>query len=49
MIGPVKEMLEQGIRRVTVRISWEEPGMGPQKVEVVTFYTDMRRVPAMPM
>lgn len=46
MIGPVKEMLEQGIRRVTVRIFWEEPGMGEQKVEVVTFYTDMRRVPA---
>lgn len=49
MIGPVKEMLEQGIRRVTVRISWDEAGMGEQKVEVVTFYTDMRRVPAMPM
>ena len=46
MIGPVKEMLEQGIRRVTVRILWEEPGLGEQKVEVVTFYTDMRRVPA---
>ncbi|MBL9008235.1 MAG: type II secretion system protein [Myxococcales bacterium] len=49
MIGPVKEMLEQGIRRVTVRITWDEPGKGEQKVEVVTFYTDMRRVPAVPM
>lgn len=49
MIGPVKEMLEQGIRRVTVRITWDEAGKGEQKVEVVTFYTDMRRVPSMPM
>lgn len=46
MLGPVKEMLEQGIRRVTVRITWDEAGLGEQRVEVVTFYTDMRRVPA---
>jgi prepilin-type N-terminal cleavage/methylation domain-containing protein len=45
MMGPVKEMLEQGIRRVTVRIFWDEPGARDQKVEVVTFYTDMRRIP----
>jgi len=45
MLGPVKEMLEQGIRRVTVRVFWDEPGAPEQKVEVVTFYTDMRRIP----
>lgn len=44
MLGPVKEMLEQGIRRVTVRISWDEPGALDQRVEVVAFYTDMRRL-----
>ena len=45
MMGPVKQMLEQGIRRVTMRVLWDEPGMIDQKVEVVTFYTDMRRIP----
>ncbi len=45
MLGPVKEMLEQGIRRVTVRVMWFEPGAGDQRVEVVSFYTDMRRIP----
>lgn len=48
LLGPVKEMLEQGIRRVTVRVLWEEPALGEQKVEVVTFYTDMRRIPVAP-
>ncbi len=45
LMGPVKQMLEQGIRRVTMRVSWNEPGLPEQKVEVVTFYTDMRRIP----
>ncbi len=45
LLGPVKEMLEQGIRRVTVRVVWDEPGRKDQQVEVVTFYTDMRRIP----
>lgn len=44
-MGPVKEMLEQGIRRVTVRVMWNEPGVGQQKVELVAYYTDMRRLP----
>jgi general secretion pathway protein I len=48
LLGPVKEMLEQGIRRVTVRVLWDEPALGEQKVEVVTFYTDMRRIPVTP-
>lgn len=45
MLGPVKDMLEQGIRKVTVRVLWEEPGRPEQQVEVATFYTDMRRIP----
>jgi hypothetical protein len=45
MLGPVKDMLEQGIRRITMRILWDEPGRPGQMVEVVTFYTDMRRIP----
>ena len=45
MLGPVKDMLEQGIRRVTVRVLWDEPGRPDQVVEVVAFYTDMRRIP----
>lgn len=48
VLGPVKQMLEQGIRRVTLRVSWDEPGLPDQKVEVVTFYTDMRRIPLTP-
>ena len=44
-LGPVKEMLEQGIRRVTVRVKWHEAGVGDQQVELVAFYTDMRRLP----
>ncbi len=45
VLGPVKEMLEQGIRRVTVRVLWDEPGRPGQQVEVVAFYTDPRRIP----
>jgi general secretion pathway protein I len=48
-LGPVKQMLEQGIRRVTMRVLWNEPGLPEQKVEVVTFYTDMRRIPLGPI
>jgi general secretion pathway protein I len=46
MLGPVKEMLEQGIRRVTIRVLWDEPGRRDQQVEVVAFYTDPRRLPS---
>jgi hypothetical protein len=48
MMQPVKQMLEEGIRRVTVRVNWDEPGLPNQQVEVVTFYTDMRRIPLVP-
>ncbi len=45
LLGPVKDMLEQGIRRVTVRVIWDEPGLPDQKVEVVAFFTDVRKAP----
>lgn len=41
--GIVKEVLEQGIRRVTVTVTWTERGV-PQQVEVVEYITDPRRV-----
>ncbi|HMU39583.1 MAG TPA: prepilin-type N-terminal cleavage/methylation domain-containing protein [Pseudomonadota bacterium] len=44
-LGPVKEMLEQGIRKVTVRVKWDEPGLPDQQVEVVAFFTDVRKAP----
>ena len=44
-LGPVKDMLEQGIRRVTVRIEWDEPGLPDQRIEVVAFFTDVRKAP----
>jgi prepilin-type N-terminal cleavage/methylation domain-containing protein len=45
LLGPVKDMLEQGIRRVTVRVLWDEPGLPEQQVEVVGFFTDVRKAP----
>lgn len=45
LLGPVKDTLEQGIRKVTVQVLWNEPGHPEQSVQVVAFYTDMRRMP----
>ncbi len=41
--GLIKGVLEQGIRRVTVEVSWTE-GKRPEKVSVVAYYTDVRTV-----
>ncbi|MDB4970125.1 MAG: hypothetical protein JWN44_5814 [Myxococcales bacterium] len=41
--GIIKDVLEQAIRRVTVRIIWTE-GRTPQQVEVIAYFTDVRRV-----
>jgi prepilin-type N-terminal cleavage/methylation domain-containing protein len=41
--GIIKDVLEQGIRRVTVEVTWWE-GRKPQAVSVVCFYTDPRKV-----
>lgn len=41
--GLIKGVLEQGIRRATVEVSWTE-GKRPEKVSVVAYYTDVRTV-----
>jgi hypothetical protein len=41
--GIIKDVLEQGIRRVTVKVGWLE-GRTPREVALVTYYTDVRRV-----
>jgi hypothetical protein len=41
--GIVKEVLEQAIRRVTVKVLWSEHGV-EQQVEVQEYLTDVRRV-----
>ena len=41
--GIIKDVLEQGIRRVTVTVSWVE-GRKSQDVTVITYFTDPRKV-----
>ena len=41
--GVIKDVLEQAIRRVTIKIDWTE-GRTPREVELVAYYTDVRRV-----
>jgi prepilin-type N-terminal cleavage/methylation domain-containing protein len=41
--GIIKDVLEGGIRRVTMEVTWWE-GRMPQSVSVVCFYTDVRKV-----
>lgn len=41
--GVIKDVLEQAIRRVTVKVGWTE-GKTPREVEVVAYYVDVRRV-----
>ena len=41
--GIIKDVLEQGIRRVTVKVVWWE-GRRPQDVTVITYFTDPRKV-----
>jgi hypothetical protein len=41
--GIIKDVLEQAIRRVTIKIAWTEGRTG-QEVELVAYYTDVRRV-----
>src|SRR6185503_3124148 len=41
--GLIKGVLEQGIRRVTVEVNWQE-AKRPEKVDVVAYYTDVRTV-----
>ena len=41
--GVIKDVLEQAIRRVTVKVSWFE-GRTPSEVELIAYYVDVRRV-----
>jgi general secretion pathway protein I len=41
--GIIKDVLEQAIRRVTIKVGWTE-GRTPQEVELVAYYVDVRRV-----
>ena len=41
--GIIKDVLEQGIRRVTINVNWYE-GKKLEQVTVVTYYTDPRKV-----
>lgn len=41
--GIIKDVLEQGIRRVTVSVGWYE-GKKPQEVAITAYYTDVRKV-----
>jgi general secretion pathway protein I len=40
LIEPIRVGLEESVRRVTVRVLWDEPGRRGQTFEVVTFMTD---------
>src|SRR5262249_47364418 len=41
--GIIKDVLEQGIRRITVQIIWHE-GRAQRDMSLVAYYTDVRKV-----
>ena len=41
--GIIKDVLEQGIRRVTVKLIWTE-GRSPRSIDLIAYYTDVRKV-----
>jgi prepilin-type N-terminal cleavage/methylation domain-containing protein len=41
--GIIKDVLEQGIRRITVKVVWNE-GRTPRDLSIVAYYTDVRKV-----
>jgi hypothetical protein len=40
LIEPIRVGIEESVRRVTVRVAWDEPGKPEQSFEVITFMTD---------
>jgi general secretion pathway protein I len=40
LIEPIKIGLQESVRKVTVKVTWDEVGRGPQTLEVATFMTD---------
>jgi prepilin-type N-terminal cleavage/methylation domain-containing protein len=41
--GIIKDVLEQGIRRITVQVLWKE-GRADRELSLVAYYTDVRKV-----
>jgi len=41
--GVIKDVLEQAIRRITIKITWVE-GRTPQEMELVAYFSDVKRV-----
>lgn len=44
LIEPLRVGLENSVRRVTVTVTWDEVGRGPQSMEVSAFFTDPSRI-----
>lgn len=40
LIEPIRVGLEESVRRVSVEVTWDEPGRPERSFEVVTFMTD---------
>jgi prepilin-type N-terminal cleavage/methylation domain-containing protein len=40
LIEPIRVGIEESVRRVTVKVLWDEPGRPEQSFEVITFMTD---------
>ena len=43
-IDPIRIGLQESVRRVTVRVSWDEPGRQNQTIEVVQYLTDPNKL-----
>jgi general secretion pathway protein I len=45
-IEPIRLGLQEAVRRVTVHVTWEESGRGPQSIEVVQYLADPSKLDA---
>lgn len=45
-IEPIRVGLQEAVRRVTVHVTWEESGRGPQSIEVVQYLADPSKLDA---
>jgi prepilin-type N-terminal cleavage/methylation domain-containing protein len=44
LMDPIRLGLQESVRKVTVRVKWNEPGKAEQVIEVVSFLTDPSRL-----
>ena len=44
LMDPIRLGLQESVRKLTVRVSWDEPGKPEQSFEVVNFLTDPSRL-----